>query len=511
MLTVADYELIRRKFFVDGESGRSIAKELGHSRKTVAKAIAEAVPPGYRLKEPRKRPAIERYRPIIDAWLEEDQSRPRKQRHTAERIYERLRDEHGYGGSASSVRRYVAWRKRGQGEVFVPLCFAPGEEAQVDWGEATVIEGGVERKVQLFCMKLCHSHAVFVRAYERANLESFLDGHVRAFAFFGGVPKRIAYDNLKSAVVVRGPRPRAAAQPAVPGTAKLVPVRQPVLQRGQGERERARGEPREAVAADVPHAAAGGRRTWRRSTRSWPRTAWRNWTARIARGRATGRCGRRRSPACCRFRPSRSRPAWSGRASWTRSRWCSSTSICYSVPVRWAHHPCVLKGFVDRVEIYCEQQSGGGASAGLRPGAVRAGSAALSAAFGAETGLFGPGPAVPGQPLGRGLRLVASGVGVPLGRRGNAAVHPGPAVDDGASRRGGAAGGGASACGGGRSASRRWWRRCGTNRSRRRCGGWTWPTGPSWPAWARASGRRACTMNWPASRRRWPHERAHSC
>jgi len=134
MLTVADYELIRRKFFLDGESARAIARELGHSRKTVAKALAHPVPPGYRRSEPRERPSIERYRPIIDAWLEEDQSRPRKQRHTAQRIYERLRDEHGYAGSASSVRRYVAWRKRGQGEVFMPLCFGPGEEAQVDWG-----------------------------------------------------------------------------------------------------------------------------------------------------------------------------------------------------------------------------------------------------------------------------------------------------------------------------------------------------------------------------------------
>ncbi len=127
MLTVADYELIRRKFLIDGQSARSIAKELGHSRKTVARAIANAVPAGYRLREPRVRPAIEGCRAIIDAWLEEDQSRPRKQRHTAQRIYERLRDEHGYAGSASSVRRYVAWRKRGRGEVFVPLCFAGGK------------------------------------------------------------------------------------------------------------------------------------------------------------------------------------------------------------------------------------------------------------------------------------------------------------------------------------------------------------------------------------------------
>jgi len=151
---VADYELIRRKFFLDGQSARAIAKELGHSRKTVAKAIANPVPPGYRLSEPRVRSSIERYRTIIDAWLETDESRPRKQRHTAQRIYERLRDEHGYAGSASSVRRYVAWRKIGQGEVFMPLYFGPGEEAQVDWGEATVIHNGVERKVQLFCIAL---------------------------------------------------------------------------------------------------------------------------------------------------------------------------------------------------------------------------------------------------------------------------------------------------------------------------------------------------------------------
>jgi hypothetical protein len=119
MLTVADYELIRRQFFLDHESARAIAKELGHWRKTVAKALVHPVPPGYRRSQRRKRPAIERYRPIIDAWLEEDQSRPRKQPHTAERIYERLcgkrpaehvgqvaRPDGGQGaGAQSSVQR----------------------------------------------------------------------------------------------------------------------------------------------------------------------------------------------------------------------------------------------------------------------------------------------------------------------------------------------------------------------------------------------------------------------
>jgi len=82
----------------------------------------------------------------------------------------------------------------------MPLAFDPGEEAQVDWHEGWIIERGVQRKAQFFCMRLCYSKASFVRAYERADLISFIDGHVKAFEYFGGVPKRLAYDNLKSAV-----------------------------------------------------------------------------------------------------------------------------------------------------------------------------------------------------------------------------------------------------------------------------------------------------------------------
>jgi len=95
-------------------------------------------------------------------------------------------------------------RKATSGEVYFPLQFDPGEEAQVDWGEAWAVIGGVERKVSLFCMRLCYSKASFVRAYERETQEALLDGHVRAFAFFGGVPRRTAYDNLKAAVVSVG-------------------------------------------------------------------------------------------------------------------------------------------------------------------------------------------------------------------------------------------------------------------------------------------------------------------
>jgi len=204
MLTVDEHDLIRRKHLVDGMSQRAIAQELGYARNTVAKAIAHPIPPGYRLSKPRSKPAIDPVKHIIDAWLEQDKHGHPKQRHTGQRIWERLCDEHKFKGSATAVRRYIRESKQYAQEVFMPLAFEPGEEAQVDWHEGWIEENGIERKAQFFCMRLCYSKASFVWAYERANLESFLDGHVRAFAHFGGVPKRLAYDNLKSAVVQVG-------------------------------------------------------------------------------------------------------------------------------------------------------------------------------------------------------------------------------------------------------------------------------------------------------------------
>jgi transposase len=202
MLDVNDNEIIRRKVEIDGMSQREVALELGHSRKTVAKALAHPIPPGYQVHKPRSSPVMDPYRAIIERWLALDKAAPVKQRHTAQRIYERLRDEEKFAGDAGTVRRFVA-RLRAQEprESYLPLQFEPGEEAQVDWGEGKVLRNGVERAVQLFCMRLCYSKASFVWPYERATLEAFLDGHVRAFAFFGGIPRRLAYDNLKSAVI----------------------------------------------------------------------------------------------------------------------------------------------------------------------------------------------------------------------------------------------------------------------------------------------------------------------
>lgn len=204
MLDVADYERIRRAVRLEGKSQRQVADDLGHSRKTVAKALRHSSPPGYCRHQPASRPVLDPFLSIIDAWLEADRQQPRKQRHTGTRIYERLRDEYGFTGSLSAVRRYLAQRKQRQGEVFFPLHFEAGEEGQVDWGEAWCVLNGVEQKVSLFCLRLCYSHVSYVRAYFQQSQECFLDGHVRAFAFLGGVPRRLAYDNLKSAVITVG-------------------------------------------------------------------------------------------------------------------------------------------------------------------------------------------------------------------------------------------------------------------------------------------------------------------
>jgi transposase len=122
-----------------------------------------------------------------------------KQRHSAQRIYERLRNEHGYTGSYTPVKVYVRGEKLTHKEMFVPLVHAPGH-AQVDFGEAVAIISGVRQKIHFFCMDLPHSDACFVKAYPAETTEAFLDGHISAFAFFGGVPQSILYDNCRIAV-----------------------------------------------------------------------------------------------------------------------------------------------------------------------------------------------------------------------------------------------------------------------------------------------------------------------
>jgi transposase len=190
---------IRRRVLVDGLSRRAACRAYGIHWKTLRKILTHPEPPGYRRTRPRRTSILEPLLPVVHQILRDDKKAPRKQRHTAVRIYRRLRDEHGYRGGLTVVKDAVrAWRGR-NAEVFVPLAHPPGE-AQADFGEAEVTLDGRPAKVAVFVMTLPYSDALFCCAFPRECTEAFLEGHVRAFAFFGGVPRRISYDNLKIAV-----------------------------------------------------------------------------------------------------------------------------------------------------------------------------------------------------------------------------------------------------------------------------------------------------------------------
>jgi len=199
MYSVELYGRVRRACHVDGMSARAAGRYFGIDRKTVSKILKHSVPPGYRRECPPVRPKLGPFIGIIDQILEEDKSRIKKQRHTAKRIFERLRDEHGFTGGITIVTDYVRARKRRTREVFVPLAHAPGH-AQVDFGESLWVIGGVVCKLHYFAMALPHSDAFFIKAYPGETTEAFCDGHVSAFAFFGGVPLSILYDNTTIAV-----------------------------------------------------------------------------------------------------------------------------------------------------------------------------------------------------------------------------------------------------------------------------------------------------------------------
>jgi len=205
MRTVEHIEEIRRAYYHEKKSIRAIAREQGHGRDVIRAAIAGTAPapPRYRLRHAKRQPVRETIAPLVDAWLEADREAPRKQQHTAKRVYQRLVAEQGYTGSERTVRLYVqTWKKAHRSEAvgFVPLAYAPGAEAQCDWGEAVVRIAGVEHKASLFCLRLCYSLKSFVCAFPAARQECFFAGHEAGFSFFGGPPRRVTYDNLTSAV-----------------------------------------------------------------------------------------------------------------------------------------------------------------------------------------------------------------------------------------------------------------------------------------------------------------------
>lgn len=198
------FERIRRDHREEGLSIRALAERHRVHRRAVRQALGSAVPPARKVPE-REAPVLGPYREVVRGWLRDDLEVPRKQRHTARRVWQRLVAEHGAEVAESTVRAFVAevWAEltNETGRVTIPQLHEPGREAEVDFGEFAAWVDGVMVKLWMFCLRLSASGRAFHVGFGNQAQEAFLEGHRLAFEHLGGVPARVRYDNLKPAVV----------------------------------------------------------------------------------------------------------------------------------------------------------------------------------------------------------------------------------------------------------------------------------------------------------------------
>lgn len=194
-----------RQSFIKGESQRKIAKRLDISRQTVKKYCEGAAHPDVRKPYERTSDVITEdvKQFILDCIKADKQEHLKKQKHTAKRIYDRLLEERNFTGAESTIRKAVKKLKGEQSvppQAIMPLSYEPGEAIQIDWGEATAYFGSEKTKVHIFCGRLCYSCDIFVQAFKSPNQEAFLEAQQLMFEFFGGISKRLIFDNAKVAV-----------------------------------------------------------------------------------------------------------------------------------------------------------------------------------------------------------------------------------------------------------------------------------------------------------------------
>src|SRR3954452_18030285 len=343
---------VRHACHVEGLSQREAARRFGIHRSTVRKMLTFSVPPGYRRTKPPTRPKLDAVAALIDAILEADRAAPPKQRHTARRIWQRLRDEHGFAGGYTTVKDYVRERRCRTREVFVPLAHPPGH-AQVDFGEAVAVIGGESCKVHLFCLDLPHSAACFVTAYPAERTEAFLDGHNAAFAFLGGVPRSILYDNTRLAVariLGHGERQRTRSFAELQSHYLFLDrFGRPGRGNDKGKVEGLVGYARRNFLVPIPTAASFAELNARLERHCLDRLSDRL-------RRPAERAGERRGRALDALQP---RPPVPYDACARRPARVSSLSLVrydrndYSVPTAHGHRPVPVRGYVGEVVIAC--------------------------------------------------------------------------------------------------------------------------------------------------------------
>jgi len=346
---------IRKKILVEGVSKRQVMEEEGIHWETLKKILAHSEPPGYRTNGDRKQPKIGPFLDRIKQILEDDKHIHKKQHHTAKRIFERLCAEDGYTGGYTQVKKAVRGLKQRNSEVFIPLIHRPGE-AQVDFGHALVKLNGVLVKRPYFVMALPYSDAFYVQMFERESTEFVWEGHIRAFKYFGGVPSRISYDNAKTLVK------------------KFIGVHRRELTRGFQQLVShylfdyhfctvRRGNEKGVVEGIVKYSRS-------------------NFMVPVPQVRILEELNKKLEVNCseelerklrgkeftkaqlldedkAHFRPL---PAADFDACIKQSTTASSQSLVrfdtndYSVPTQWAHHPVVVKGYIDRVDIFFKEK-----------------------------------------------------------------------------------------------------------------------------------------------------------
>lgn len=352
MKRVELYVKVRRAVLADGMSRRAAARYFGIDRKTVDKILVFPVPPEHGRAGRIYRRKLTGFTVIIDAILSADRQVHSKQRHTAQRIFERLRDEHGFSGGSTIVRNYVADARRRSKEVFVPLSHKPGH-AQADFGEADAIIAGKRVRFHYFCMDLPQSDACFVKAYPAEVAEAFCDGHVAAFDFFGGVPLSILYDNTKLAVAQilgDGKRTRSRMFSGLQSH-YLFEDRfgRPGKGNDKGKVEGLVGYTRRNFMVPVPVAESFDALNARLAEGCMKRRV------AVLRGH-TGSIAQRMNADVDLFM---ALPGYAFDACQVQPARVSSTSLVryrtndYSVPTAFAHREVILKAYVDRVDVHC--------------------------------------------------------------------------------------------------------------------------------------------------------------